>query len=110
MWCKSKFLFKILKMFIVKIHDSENSGNIISVVDKEIINKEIVEGNKILDLTSDFYKGEEMDEETTLNFIKKASHLNVVGEKIVTLLKKIGYVEETMKIANVPFAQIILNN
>ncbi|MFC2135755.1 DUF424 family protein [Bacteroidota bacterium] len=91
----------------MKEHESEES-NLISVVDEDLIDKEFVEDNKILDLKSNFYKGDKKSEEEVLIIIRRASHLNVVGEKIIKLLKTKNLVDDTMSIQDVPYAQIIL--
>lgn len=80
----------------------------ISIVDKNILGKEFSEGNKLLDLNADFYKGKKMSEESVLKIIKKANQLNVVGKNIVQLLKDKGYIKLTQTIDNIPFAHIIL--
>ncbi|MFH1771087.1 MAG: DUF424 family protein [archaeon] len=92
-------------MYIVKKHKADPTNTLLAIVDEELFGKKIEEENKILDLTSSFYKGEIKSEEEVLKMIKQVKHLNVVGEKIVSLLKKEGLVDNVSEIDGVPYAQ-----
>ena len=69
-----------------------------------------MQGNAQLDLSSDFYKGTEMNEEKTAELIKFAYIVNMTGEKAVKLGLKKGIVEEEniVKICNVPHAEAVI--
>ena len=94
-------------VFIVKKHESKSSI-ILSIIDEELEGKTITEGEKVLDLASDFYKGEKKNEEEVLNSLNKASHLNIAGKNIVTLMKKEELIDNFLEIGGVPYAQAIL--
>lgn len=97
---------------IVKAHNSK-SGLIISVCDEEIIGKKYLENGLVLDLSSDFYKGETMNSEKTIEKCKRAYIINAVGEESVELFTKLGIVhkDNILKIKGVPFVQcLILQN
>ena len=96
------------KMFIVKRHQTEPTNTIISIIDKNLFGGKIVEGNKILDLTSEFYKGEVKTKEEVLKIILKANHINVVGKEIIKLLKERELVDQVLTIDGCPYAQILL--
>ncbi|MBC8500434.1 MAG: DUF424 family protein [DPANN group archaeon] len=93
--------------FIVKKHKAESSKIILAIIDEELAGKKITEGNKVLDLNSSFYKGEKKRKEEVLDLIKEAGCLNVVGNKIVDLLKKEKLIDKTLKIGGVPYAQAV---
>jgi len=85
---------------LVKIHDG--SRLVIAVCDSELIGKKFeqeIEGTVLqLDLTGDFFKGEEMTEEETREIIEDGKRedacFNIIGEKSCKLAKEIGIVEE----------------
>lgn len=88
---------------IVKKH-FDRQGLLIAVCDRELLGKKFEEGRLQIDLTSDFYKGEEMDLKRVEELMKSARLGNVVGKKSVELAKKLGLVEDVIIIANVPHA------
>lgn len=92
---------------IVKIH--KNEGRLVlAICDKDILGKKFVEGNKQLGLTSDFYKGEEIDEDELKELIKKAYMINAVGKKSVSFLEKEEMVskDNIIEIDKIPHAQV----
>ena len=94
---------------IVKIHT--NAGRlIIAICDKDILGKTFSEGDKQLDLSSNFYKGEEVGEEKLKEMIKKASVINAVGKKSIDFLEKEGLINEDniFIVENIPHAQYVL--
>jgi hypothetical protein len=78
---------------IVKKHSSQGRL-VIAVCDNSLVGKKFEEGDLILDLSSDFYKGEEMGEEELKELVKKANTINVVGEESVGFFIKEGIVSE----------------
>ncbi|MAG38829.1 hypothetical protein CMO90_01965 [Candidatus Woesearchaeota archaeon] len=95
-------------MLIVKEHIFEQTKTILAIVDEELLGKKIVEGNKILDLKSQFYKGKKMNELAILDKIRFSAQINAVGKKTISLLRKNKFIETTKTIGSVPYAQIIL--
>ena len=58
---------------IVNVKES-STGVLLIVTDKEILGKKFEEGKKQLDLTSDFYKGEEKSKEEVKKMITDGIH------------------------------------
>ena len=94
---------------IVKIHKDNYSRIVLAVCDKELLGKKFEEGNKQLDLASDFYEGEEKTEKETGDLMRNAYMINLVGDKSVGLAIKEEIVDKNsvMKIKDVPYAQVI---
>ncbi len=94
---------------IVKVH-KRNERTIVAVCDDDLLDKKFEEGELQLDLTSDFYKGDKMDEKKACDLIRNADIVNLVGEKAVKLGIKEGIIEEdhTLKIDNIPHAQAVI--
>ena len=95
---------------IAKVHKTDDGRRIVAICDKELIGKKFEEKNMQLDLSSDFYKGEEKNEKEAIELIKGSYLVNIVGEKSVCFAKKVGIVDKSriMKIKNIPHAQAIL--
>lgn len=94
---------------IVSIHKS--SGRIIvAVCDSELLGKTFSKGDLQLDLASDFYKGEEKTPEETLQIMKAAHMLNLVGEKTINLAIANGFIskEHVLYVEKIPHAQMVL--
>jgi len=94
---------------ILKMHKREGKL-LVAVCDSELLGQKFEEGDKQLDLTSDFYKGEEKDELTVGDTIRNADTLNLVGEKAVKLGIDEGMIDEShvKKISGVPYAQAVI--
>lgn len=94
---------------LVKIHKKENR-TIISVCDKTLLGKKLEENGKQLDLTGDFYKGEEKSIEEIGDLIRNADAINLVGEEAIKLGLEEGVIEQEniIKIKGIPHAQALL--
>jgi len=97
---------------LVKVHESYRW--VVAICDKGIFGRKLVDGNRVLDVSGDFFKGEEMDEDAARDEIVRCSYedatFNVVGEKSVALMKEVGLVKDEgiMMIDGVPFALVLL--
>ena len=96
---------------IAKKHKSNEGKIILAVCDSHLTGKKIIEGDFQLDLTCDFYKGEEKSEQEIIEMIKEADIVNAVGEGAVSLLKKIKLIEKSSRIFSVmgvPHAEVVI--
>ena len=94
---------------IAKIHNKDK-GYVLAVCDNELLGKKFSEGDKQLDLTSDFYKGEDMTEDDVADLMRNAEIVNIVGEKSVALAirEEIATKEDVMLVEGVPHVEIIM--
>ena len=84
---------------------------ILAVCDDELIGKIFEEGDMQIDLSSGFYRGEKVDEESAGTVVKKAHMLNIVGEKTLKFFIAQGLVDgdsHVLRVKGVPHLQIIL--
>jgi len=97
-------------VFVVKAHFTLEGKKLLAICDKEILGKIFEQGNRQLDISSDFYKGEEVDEEKLRGEIGTANILNVVGDKSIKLLQKYNLADDKhiMYVSKVPHAQVLL--
>jgi hypothetical protein len=97
---------------LVKIH---NSCRIIAAIcDKELFGKKFEEGDKQLDLTTTFFKGEEKTEkevcEIIEDMIREDATFNIVGKKACRIAKKVGIIDDNsiLFIDDVPVGLVLL--
>jgi hypothetical protein len=95
-------------MIIVKEH-IRGADSILSLCDKELIGKKFEEADLQLDLTSNFYKGEEKTKDELRKIVPKFRIVNAVGHKSVNLLLEFGLVEKDriIVIKDIPHAQCV---
>jgi hypothetical protein len=93
-------------MLYVKIHKSENS-EVVAVCDKELIGKELVEDEKELKISPEFYKGELNSKEEIIKILKDSECANLVGEQAVSCGIEAGIIlrDHIIKIGGVSHAQ-----
>ena len=94
---------------IVKVHKRSGKA-LVAVCDTDLIGKKFEEGELQLDLTSNFYAGEEVDEKAAGDLIRNAYMVNLVGKNAVKLGVDKGIIEESHigKIAGIPHAQAVI--
>lgn len=96
-------------MLIVNIHKGE-TGKVVVVSDKEIVGRKFEEGNLQLDLSKEFYAGEEKKETEIIKLFQSAEvrAIHLTGEKAVGLGKKEGLVEKgkILVVKRVPHAEV----
>jgi len=93
---------------IVKKHITPDKRLILAICDKDILGKEFQEGNVYLDLSSDFYQGEEYTEEEIIKFMKSSYMLNLAGEKTIALAKKMKLITGVKLVQGIPYAQALI--
>ena len=101
---------KNLIRMIVKLHKTNDGRRVLAICDDDLLCKRFEEGNKQLDLTSDFYRGEKKNEKEAVEMIKGTYMVNIVGEEGINLALNLGIVDkkQIIKIKNIPHAQAIL--
>ncbi len=96
-------------MLIAKIHKKEDR-TVIAVCDNSLVGTRIEDGTALLDLDSDFYKGEEYDEKTVGDLMRNADAVNLVGPVAVRIGVEEGIIDEKniKKLKAVPYAQAVV--
>lgn len=95
---------------IVKQHITRDKKLILAVCDSDLKGKKFENDKMQLDLSSDFYNGEEMGDEKTIELLKRAAMINLVGKKSVELGIKTGIIEKEniIEVKGIPHAQGIV--
>ena len=97
---------------LLKIHKSYRW--VVAVCDKDIFGRKLVEDEKTLDVSGEFFNGKAMSEEEAIKEIAYCNDedatFNFVGEKSVEIAKKLGLVknEGIVSIDGIPFALVLL--
>ena len=96
-------------MFTVT-HKKGPHGLIIVVTDTEILGKYFHEDNRQLDLRSQFYQGEEMDEEKTKVIMHSGSIIHFTGKNSVALGISLDLIEEknVLIVQDIPHAEVVV--
>ena len=96
---------------IVKIHKRDDRA-ILAVCDSDLIGRIFTEGDRQLDLTSDFYKGEERDDKDVGDLIRNADIVNLVGPKAVAIgiQEEVITQDHVITIAGIPHAQAVITH
>ena len=95
---------------IAKIHKNQQGQTILALCDKELLGKKFTEKDLQLDLTGDFYNGEEKTEQEILNLIKDIYIINAVGKNCIDFLLKNKLIEKQhiITINSIPHAQCMI--
>ena len=92
----------------------ESYRDVIAICDSELLGKRFEQGKFQLDVKESFFKGDETDEEKTIEIMKdmekEDSTFNIVGKKSVNAALKAGIIKEEGigKIQGIPFALILI--
>jgi len=98
-----------LSNMLTKIH-KKGDQTILALCDSDLIGKKFEENQVILDLESEFYQGEEQDNDMIADMMRNVDIVNMVGEKSIALAQKEGLLgkDEIKEVQGIPHAQIIL--
>jgi uncharacterized protein len=94
-------------MFL-KIHRSPDTGDVVAVCDRELINTTLSNGTITVTILESFYGNKQASEDEVRAALKKAGNANLMGERTVGLAISMGLLtrSECIMIDTVPHAQI----
>ncbi|MDI9643611.1 MAG: DUF424 family protein [Candidatus Verstraetearchaeota archaeon] len=98
-----------VKLF-VKVWAIREGEVMVAVCDRHLMGKRFSDGKLLLDVNEAFYKGELVSPDAAVDYLKRATVANLVGEVAVQCGKDAGLVhdEGVVTIEGVPHAQFIL--
>tara|TARA_Y100000310_G_scaffold89923_1_gene87036 strand:- start:6785 stop:7084 length:300 start_codon:yes stop_codon:yes gene_type:complete len=87
-------------------------GLLLVITDTDILGKKFVEDKKQLDLTVEFYQGEEKSKEEIYKLLEKARDIHATGKHSVGLLveKEIVDPNNIIYIQGIPHAQVVVGD
>ena len=97
---------------LIKVHESYRW--VVAVCDADVFGRRLVHGDRVLDISGDFFKGEEMNLEEArdeiIRCLREDATFNFVGEDSIKLAKKLGVVKDegVLEIDGVPFALVLM--
>jgi hypothetical protein len=91
-----------------KVHRSRDTGDVVAVCDRELLNTTICHEKLSITITESFYGNTPAAENEIKEALKNAGNINLIGERSVNLAIEMGLVTKSgcMMIGNVPHAQI----
>jgi hypothetical protein len=94
-------------MFL-KVHRSRETGNVVAVCDRELLNTTLRHGKLTITITDSFYGNTPATEDDIKDALKNAGNINLIGERSVNLAIEMGLLTKSgcMMIGKVPHAQI----
>lgn len=94
-------------MFL-KIHRSRETGDVVAVCDRELLNTTIRHGKLSITISESFYGCTPATEDEVKEALKNAGNINLIGERSVAVATGMGIVEKAgcLMIGTVPHAQI----
>ena len=99
-------------MVLLKIHKSYRW--VVAVCDEDVFGRKLEEGERVLDVSGDFFKGDVMSKdearEEIIRCAREDATFNFVGDDSVRIAKELGLVKEegVVMIDGVPFALVLL--
>jgi len=94
-------------MFL-KVHRSRDTGDIVAVCDRELLNTTICHGKLTITITDSFYGNTPATEDEVRDALNNAGSINLIGERSVNTAIGMGLLTKSdcMMIGKVPHAQI----
>ena len=88
---------------------NERGEKMLAISDASLVGKSFEEGELSLDVSKEFYSGNECDEPEALSMLKGSSIVNAVGREIIGLMlkEKIISKDNILTIKGVPHVQIV---
>lgn len=101
----SKIPYQDKNMIYIKIHKDKDK-EVVALCDKELIGKHFETKGLSLNITERFYKGDLVEEEKIVEYIKNAYCINIVGKNAIKTALKAGIIskENIIKIKGIPHA------
>ena len=97
---------------LFKVHESYRW--VVAVCDEDVFGRKLKEGDRVLDVSGDFFKGDVMGEDESRREIIRCARedatFNFVGSRSVGIAKELGLVKDSgvVEIDGVPFALVLL--
>ena len=93
-------------MYLKKHGSGDNL--IVAVCDDELIGRTLRQGNIVVTISENFYKGEVVSEKEIIESLKGATNANIFGDMSIECAVKCGCVDPAcvIKVDGVPHAQI----
>ncbi len=92
----------------VKVHD-RGGETLVAVCDEELLGKTLMEGDLVMEVKEDFYKGDRMSPDSLGGLFSEATILNLLGNDVVDKAVGRGFVDanNVLEIAGVKHAQVV---
>jgi hypothetical protein len=92
----------------LKIHRSPDTGDVVAVCDRELLNTTIKHGELSVMVSEGFYGSTPADEAAVTEALRAGGNINLMGERAVAVAIKLGLITraDCIMIGEIPHAQI----
>ena len=97
-------------MAIIVSQKQSPLGLLLVIFDKDIQGLKVEEGKLQLNLTKNFYQGEEMGKEEVMQLFPQARYIHLTGKEAVALGVESGFVDtrKILYVKNIPHAEVVM--
>jgi len=99
------------KLYLKVMEGDDGTGikTVIAICDAELLGKTFREGDKVLAINEEFFKGDLVDTDEVMPYLERAYTALIVGERAVSLALELGLIhpDAILKISGIPYAQIV---
>ncbi len=94
---------------VMEVDDELGTKTVVAVCDAELLGKVFREGDKVLVINEEFFKGFLVDPDEVIDYIEKAYTALIVGERAVNiaLKSKVIHPDAILRISGIPYAQLV---
>jgi hypothetical protein len=98
----------VMSKITVKVYN-RGPDVLVAACDKDILGRTLREGELKLEVSEDFYQGEDADEEMLINRLEMATVANLVGDSTCEIAAKHDFIslDCVIRISGVPHAQMV---
>ncbi len=84
------------------------AAKMVNICDEELVGRTLMEGKLRVEITSDYFSGPRVDEETAMRQIRETDIANLVGNRIVAMAleEKLAHPRAVRRIQDVSFLMI----
>jgi len=96
-------------MIYIKIHRREGEI-LLAACDKELLGKNLIEGEFCLDVDRNFYEDELVAIDELAKLLDNVTMANLIGERVVNKAIELGFVDEgcIVEVSGIKHAQVVL--
>jgi len=94
---------------VMEINDELGPRTVVGLCDAELIGKIFREGEKVLNINEEFFKGMLIDPDEAVPYLEKAYTAMIVGRRAINIALKLRLIhpKAILKVSGIPYAQFV---
>lgn len=95
-------------MICIKVYN-QGRERLVAACDSDIVGKTFRSDKLVLQVSESFYRGDDVDEESLVNWLRLATVANLSGKRTIDIAVENGFVDRScvLEIGGVPHAQMM---